>query len=164
MRQETMFDEYVARNPKRYVVNLVNVRLVKEKRIGYLDERIITPAVAAKVSMKLLQEADREHLIVMFIDTDNKINGVEVVSIGTICMTQAVPREVFKGAILANAAGVICVHNHPSGNIIPSQSDKETYKILAQAGEILLIPVIDFIIVGPEGNYFSFREQGYIKN
>jgi DNA repair protein RadC len=163
MRQETMFDEYVARNPKRYAVNLVNVRLVKEKRIGYLDEQIITPEMAVKVAMNLLEGADREHFLTMFVDVNNKINGVQITSIGSICMTSATPREVFKGAILANAAAIICIHNHPSGNLAPSDSDKSMCKILIEAGKILMIPVMDFIIVGPEGDFFSFKEHGYLR-
>jgi len=160
MQQETIFDEYVACNPKRYAVNLVNVRLIKEKRVGYLDEEIKMPEMAVKIAMNLLKGADREHFLAMFLDVKGKINGVQIVSIGTIDTAPVMPREVFKGAILASASGIICVHNHPSGDITPSVGDRAVCQNLVKAGEIMMIPVLDFIIISPDGNFFSFKRQG----
>ncbi|MGI9862323.1 JAB domain-containing protein [Moorella naiadis] len=161
MQQETVFDEYATypNYPKRYAVNLVNVRLVKEKRIGYLDKEIKMPDTAVKIAMNLLNEADREHFLVMFMDVKQKINGVQIISMGTISEVLAPPREVFKGAILAGASGIICVHNHPSGDVTPSESDKLICQNLIKAGKLLSIPVLDFIIVGPGGEFFSFKRH-----
>ncbi len=161
MQQETIFDEYVT-NPKRYAVNLVNVHLIKEKRVGYWEEKLEAPKAAVTIALNLLKSADREHFLVMFIDVKQKINGVQIVSIGTIDTVIAMPREIFKGAILSNASGIICVHNHPSGDITPSPADKKIYEKLAKAGEILSIPVLDFIVINSEGSYFSFETEGYL--
>jgi len=65
------------------------------------------------------------------------------------------PREVFKGAILNNATRIILVHNHPSGQAEPSAEDEEINEVLREAGKLLAIPVIDFVIIGESGRYWS---------
>jgi len=81
--------------------------------------------------------------------------GEEVVSIGTVNSTLVSPREVFKGAILNNAVRIILVHNHPGGNTEPSSEDEEVNGKLKEAGELLGIPMIDFVIIGEDGRYWS---------
>ena len=71
------------------------------------------------------------------------------------------PREVFKSAILSNAAGIILLHNHPSGECTPSESDIKTTKQLVECGNLMQIPVKDHVIVGG-GNYYSFRENDLV--
>jgi DNA repair protein RadC len=69
------------------------------------------------------------------------------------------PREVFKAALLANAAAIIVSHNHPSGDPSPTLDDLEVTGRLTATGEVLGIPVLDHIIIG-DGRYFSFKEGG----
>jgi DNA repair protein RadC len=69
------------------------------------------------------------------------------------------PREVFKAAVVANAASIIMIHNHPSGNPHPSSDDLALTARLKEAGDILGIPVVDHIVLGDE-NYYSFKEAG----
>ena len=71
------------------------------------------------------------------------------------------PREVFKAAILLNAASIVVAHNHPSGDPAPSREDREVTRTLNEAGRLLDIPLHDHVIVGAEG-YFSFREAGLV--
>jgi DNA repair protein RadC len=72
------------------------------------------------------------------------------------------PREVYKAAILANAAAILCGHNHPSGDPQPSQEDRAITLRLAEAGKLLGINVVDHIIIGSTGKYFSFADEGLL--
>lgn len=102
-----------------------------------------------------LAKLDREHLLRLDLDNRNQVIGEETVSIGTINATLVSPREVFKGAILNNAARIILLHNHPAGDPGPSSEDRSIRERLTQAGELLAIPVLDFLIIGQEGKYWS---------
>lgn len=96
----------------------------------------------------------------MLLDNGNKlIKDVEITK-GTLNASLVHPREVFKEAIDHLAAGVIVIHNHPSGNINPSKEDIDVSYQLKKAGEIVGIPVIDHLIVAGDA-YFSFADQGF---
>lgn len=101
---------------------------------------------------------DRECFWTVCLNGKNKVMGVNMVSMGSLTSSIVHPREVFKPAILANAAGVILVHNHPSGDPTPSREDKEMTKRLKDAGEILSINVLDHIIIG--GNCYNSLGDG----
>jgi DNA repair protein RadC len=81
------------------------------------------------------------------------------VSRGTLDSTLVHPREVFKAALLANAAAIVVSHNHPSGDPSPTIDDLEVTTRLVAAGVILGVPLLDHIVVGA-GRYFSFKESG----
>ena len=104
------------------------------------------------------KKQDRECFWVVCLNGKNKVAGVNMASMGSLTSSTVHPREVFKPAILANAAGVILVHNHPSGDPTPSREDKEVTKRLKDAGGILGINVLDHIIIG--GNCYSSLEGG----
>ena len=87
--------------------------------------------------------------------------GIEETSRGSLTTTILHPREVFKSAILANAASIILVHNHPSGDPTPSREDIEITKRLQRAGHLLGIKVLDHIVIGRE-KYVSMKDDGYI--
>jgi len=103
-------------------------------------------------------KADREHFAVLFLDAMNKPTGANIVSIGTLTETQVHPREVFKGAFLANAKKIVIAHNHPAGAAMPSADDLTLTTVLVRAGKLLGIPVVDHVIVSPDGSYFSLHE------
>jgi DNA repair protein RadC len=102
-----------------------------------------------------LEKYDRERLIRVDLDSQNRVVGEEVVAIGTVEATLVSPREVFKGAILNSATRIIVVHNHPGGMAEPSAEDEEVNEQLREAGTLLGIPVIDFVIIGEQGCYWS---------
>lgn len=102
---------------------------------------------------------DREHGIVLGLDTKNKVIYREIVSIGTLNSTFMHPREVFKGAIVHSANGIILAHNHPSGDLTPSYEDIKIGKSMKDAGELLNISVIDMIILGGEKGYYSYLSE-----
>ena len=89
--------------------------------------------------------------------------GVETVSIGSVTASTTTPRDIFKSAILANAVSIIICHNHPSGNLKPSDSDVELTRQLVDAGELLGIKVLDHLIVSNRG-YRSLIEYNEFPN
>jgi DNA repair protein RadC len=105
-------------------------------------------------------DRDREAFIVLLLDVKHRVTAEEVISIGILEGFLTHPREVFKAAVAGSAASIIIAHNHPSGDPKPSAQDREVTRRLQEAGKILGIPVVDHIIVGSTGAYYSFREEG----
>jgi DNA repair protein RadC len=95
--------------------------------------------------------SDREILLSVLLNGMNKIIGVENVAIGGLNSCTWIPRDILKSAILANAAGIVVCHNHPSGPLTPSPQDLEMTDLLVKAGEIVGIKVLDHLIVSHEG-------------
>ncbi len=139
-------------------IPLVRMSMVREKEIPYTAERLNGPEKAAELAEMILKNADREYLIVLSVDSKCRPLAVEIVSIGTVNTTLAEPREIFKHAILVNAAGIILAHNHPSGDCAPSEEDTVITKRVKEAGELLGIPLKDHVIIGD--GYFSFHKEG----
>jgi DNA repair protein RadC len=103
--------------------------------------------------------ADREMFHVLLLDGKNKLIGVNLVSQGSLSESVVHPREVFKAAILSNCSAIIGIHNHPSGDPLPSEEDKRCTTRLAAAGKVLGIPLLDHVVCG-ESEYFSFADAG----
>ncbi len=103
----------------------------------------------------------QEHFVTVTLDGANNVIGARVTFIGTLNQSLVHPREVFAEAISDRAAGVIFVHNHPSGSLEPSADDLAVTKRLVEAGKMLGIEVLDHVIVTKEG-FFSFRQNGRI--
>ncbi|MBI5374217.1 MAG: JAB domain-containing protein [Candidatus Schekmanbacteria bacterium] len=121
-------------------------------------EIVASPRAVANV-MAEEGRADREYLWVLHLNRGNRIIEKELISIGTLTRTVAEPREIFKKAIIQDTSSIITVHNHPGGQTKPSFEDKELWKRLDEAGELIGIDVIDNIIITPSGNYFSTKEN-----
>ena len=143
-------------------IDLVSVKLVREKSISYLQNVISKPHQIAKIFSDLINDSDKEQFVICCLNTKNQPTNISVISIGCLDCTLVHPREVFKVAILSNASAIILGHNHPSGNVEPSVDDKNMTKRICEVGKIHGIKVIDHIIVGYDNNYLSFRESGYI--
>ena len=125
-----------------------------------VPSRVNRPAIAAAVFAKLLADRGRETVAALLLATSHRPLGLHIVSVGTLDAAPVHPREVFKAAVLANAANLIIAHNHPSGDLAPSRVDHEMLNRLAGAGALLGIRVLDYIIVGAGGAYWSAREAG----
>ncbi len=145
-------------------VNVVSIQLVKEKSLSYGSNQINCPRDAADIVGEFLAGADREHFIVLCLDTKNNVNAINTVSVGTLNSSLVHPREVFKAAILANSNAIILCHNHPSGDPHPSKEDLEVTKRLVEAGKLLSIEVIDHVVIGDDGRYVSFKERGLMES
>ena len=124
-----------------------------------------TPAEAAQLVREEMRDLDREEFRVLLLNTKNALIRVADVSRGSLNASIVEPREVFKDAIAASAAGMILVHNHPSGDPTPSSEDIAITKRLVKAGELLNIAVLDHIILGysttgRDHDYASLKELG----
>jgi len=105
-----------------------------------------------------LKDKKKEYLYALFLDSKNRIIGEHFISVGTLDSSLVHPREVFKEAIKNSAAGIILVHNHPSGDCEASNQDITITQRIKEAGKLMNIEIIDHIIIGKE-NYFSFRDK-----
>ena len=132
-------------------------------KILQIKEATEESATSARVIADSMQEearADRECLWVLHLNTQLKVIEKELVAMGVLDAAYVQPREVFKKAILNSACSIITVHNHPSGEATPSANDKEIWHVLVKAGKLLGIPVIDNIILGADGKFYSDKEEG----
>lgn len=140
-------------------VDIVSLKLVKESSVLYETRKISNPYDAYKLIKNFLVDSDREKFVVACLDVKNQPLSIQIVSIGSVNSAIVHPREVFKVAILSNASKIICFHNHPSGNTNFSKEDENITNRLKECGEILGIELVDHIIVGDNGTYFSFKEN-----
>lgn len=133
------------------------VELVREReRTHYTVSR---PDEVAVLVSDYLARVDREHFVVVLLATNNEFIGLHTAHIGSLSASVVGVADTFKVAILANAAAIIVAHNHPSGNLEPSQADIKISRRLHKAGEILGIPLHDSLVVGHDGEFVSLAER-----
>ncbi|MDP4145764.1 MAG: JAB domain-containing protein [Bacillota bacterium] len=142
-------------------VDIVSIKMVKEASMLYKGRKVSSPSDAYKLIKEFLEDADREEMIVCSLDTKNQPTNINVVSIGTLNSSLVHPRELFKVATLSNAASIIVVHNHPSGNPEPSSEDINVTHRLKECGKLLGIDDIEHIIIG-DGSFVSIKEKGIL--
>lgn len=143
-------------------VQVVRVQMVKERSVTFPTNKVCRPEDAASILADFLVGADREHFVVMCLDNKNKVNAINVAAVGILNAAPVHPREVFKPAILSNAAAVILGHNHPSGDPTPSREDMEIARRLVEVGRILGIEVLDHLVIGDDGRFVSMKERGLL--
>lgn len=134
------------------------LRLVRVGKVCEDAERFRDPWTAYFECYDM-SELDREHFVALHLDGGNRIIARETISIGTMDQSLAHPREVFKAAVHNGSAGLILVHNHPTGDPSPSNADVYITKRLKKAGEIIGIRVLDHIIVGSYSFYSMERKK-----
>src|SRR5437899_273965 len=140
---------------------MFELRVVRERRAGYGRSTRIRDAREVYNAFKAhFDPLDREQFVVLLLDGKNHVLGFNVVSVGSLTAALVHAREVFKPAILGNAAAIILVHNHPSGDPEPSAEDLALTQRLWAAGELLGIRVLDAVVVGDDGAYCSLADQG----
>lgn len=144
-------------------IQVYRLRLVREAQLDYapITQPLEAERTVRSIATDLLDGLDREAGVVLALDSRNRPIGCHIVSIGSLSASLIHPREVFKFAILANAASIIFAHNHPSGDTSPSRDDIELTRRLAEAGKLLGIEVIDALITGYD-SLLSFKEKGLI--
>src|SRR5690606_6536937 len=120
---------------------------------------IRSPRDAAEMVRDELRYLKQEHFSCLFLNTNNRVIHKECIFVGSLDTSVVHPREVFREAIRRSSAGIICVHNHPSGDPHPSREDIDVTYRLYEAGEIVGVELMDHIIVG-DGCYFSLKEKG----
>lgn len=138
----------------------VAVRLVEQPSF-LSDEKVDSPQAAVRVLGKELKDYDREVLCVVNMNTKNRPINASIVSMGILDGALAHPREIMKTAILSNAAQIILLHNHISGEVTPSRQDIALTDRMQKVCDMMGIPLADHVIVG-ENQYFSFREKSIL--
>ena len=126
----------------------------------YSKEPMNNPDVAIRVMNEFLSHIDRELFCIVNLQADLTPINMNIVSVGSLNEALINPREIFKSAILSNAHSMMLIHNHPSGNLTPSTSDIQTTARMQELGELMGISLVDHIITGRNGNYYSFRDKG----
>jgi DNA repair protein RadC len=111
------------------------------------------------LSDQSIVDRDKEHFWAIGLDTQMKVKYIEIVTIGTLDASLVHPREVFRYAIMNGVSSLIVGHNHPSGDISPSQHDRNVTRRLVEASKILGIPIHDHIIIGTGAEFYSFAES-----
>lgn len=104
----------------------------------------------------------RESFVVLLLNRANKVLGYSIISTGGLSGTVADPKVIFQVALKSNASSVLILHNHPSGNIQPSDADMKLTSKIKSAGDFLDLPVVDHLIVTNE-SYYSFADEGNLK-
>jgi DNA repair protein RadC len=138
------------------------VRLERERYLAFPWRAFGGPEDAVALFRRYAGVPDREHMIAIHLDARGRVSGLHTVSVGSLQRSEAGAREVFKAAILGNAAGVVLVHNHPSGDPAPSPEDVSVAQGLELVGQLVGIPVVDHVIVGEPG-YASLRDLGLLE-
>lgn len=150
------------------------VKAIQLKALAELAKRMATTRIIGErkrirsssdvndLIMAEMRELKKEVFKVIFLNIKNYIIKIQDISVGSLSSSIVHPREVFTEAIKCSSAGIILIHNHPSGDPTPSKEDIETTTRLVKAGEMMGISVVDHIIVG-DGVYVSMKERGLLK-
>ena len=155
------FDRETLSDNAQFCLKQVDVR-VKLKAAPELKTRypMDNPQHAILAMKDIMIDLDREHFYVVNLDATCRPLNYHVASIGSINVSIVEPAAIFKTALLSNASSIIILHNHPSGNPLPSESDRKATERLIGCEKLLGVSVLDHVIIGSStGFYYSFREK-----
>ena len=147
----------------------VLIQLVKELLGTYLAERVkgrdlmASPQQVVDFAKVRLAAYPHEVFMVIYVNAKNEVIDEEIVHEGTVDRTVVYPRRIVESALAHHAAGLVLVHNHPSGHTEPSEEDKRITYTIIEAAHTMDIRIVDHIIVGKEG-YFSFMEHNLVRH
>ena len=147
--------------PKRKV-SIIKLQMVREGEALYGTKRFRNAREAAEMVRPLFEYSDREMLLVMSLDAVLTPVALEIAAVGSLNVCGVDMREVFKHAVLSNAAKIICFHNHPSGNLEVSREDSLITKRICESGALLGVELLDHIIVGLDGSFISMKEMNML--
>jgi DNA repair protein RadC len=143
-----------------YTIPRYTIGLIKEPTTHFTPTPHYDSSESVYACLKpILANQDREHMYGLFLDAKHALIGINHIAMGNMTEAFIHPREVFKCAILLNAAALILAHNHPSGDPSPSREDRLLTTRLAEAGTLLGIALLDHLIIG-EDRYYSFADHG----
>lgn len=139
------------------------IKIIRESTVPYslTKTHIHSAKVAKEHAYLIFRKLEREEFKVTFLDSQNAFIDTVTLGIGTINYTPIFPREIVKAGINCNAAGAILMHNHPSGETVPSQADKDITEMIKKALDLIEIQTHDHLIVGGHEVY-SFAENGLL--
>jgi len=144
----------------KYKIPQFSTRLVRERAVTYATPKVTEAASAALILHAMLDTADREKIVVIYLNGRLEPTGCEVVAVGGLHGVGTGPREIFRGAIIARAAAIILGHNHSSGDPTPSPQDVEFTRGICAAGKVVGIGVTDHMVVCSNGTHRSMFDMG----
>jgi len=141
--------------------NLAEIEIKYSTRVKPSEmEKVVTSHEAYEILKKIYPSLEhREYFYMLCLNRNNKVLGYSLISMGGLSGTVVDVRIIFQTALKASACSIILSHNHPSGNLVPSEADKDINKKIKEAGKFLDIPVLDHLILTPE-SYLSFADEG----
>jgi len=142
-------------------VDIVTLRMVKEKSTLYAGRKVSSPQAGYSLVKDFLENLDREALVVVALNSQNEPNNLSIASLGTLDSSPVHPREILKTAVISNASSILVAHNHPGNSMLPSPADQDATQRIGDACRTMGIDLLDHIIVG-EGQYYSFKEHGLL--
>lgn len=149
---------------KQNYISVIKLEMVKEKGFSY-EKSLKSSDMIVKFVGDFFSNSTKEILVVLSLDATMKPLAVEKVAVGTLIQCLVGIPEIFRHAIVCCAANIICIHNHPSGNVQPSAEDFYVTEKLQKAGNLLGISLQDHVIVDNDGkNYFSMAKEGCLNN
>jgi DNA repair protein RadC len=147
-------------------VTISEVQLIYKSRVKASDRKKIS---CSRDAYKIFMDSWNPDIIefveefkILLMNRSNSVLGILDISKGGISGTVTDVRLIFQAAIKANASGLIACHNHPSGNLNPSESDTRLTQKIKDAGTLLDIQLLDHLILATEGNYYSFADNGLL--
>lgn len=140
------------------------VREVTARYIGPRRKSVVitSPKLAADFIRPLLRDHVREHLFALYLDAAHRVISYSLVSLGSATSAPAYPREIFQGAVLLGACALVLAHNHPTGDLVPSQDDMSVTSHIRDAGVLLGIKLLDHVIVSAD-SFYSFADNDRLK-
>ena len=136
-------------------------RRFREDEISIGKQKIKSAKDIVDILMPQMRDQKTEVFKVVHLDSSNRIIDIEDAAIGTVNHAMPIIREIIHSALQKFAVSIVCVHNHPSGNIVPSTQDKKFTKELSDAGKLMEIKVVDHVIIGDD-SYYSFSDEEVI--
>ena len=158
MTTQTLFRKVVFTNQLEVISKKIKVA---DDEKEYFCKAVNSPDRIYEMFKKVFENSPVELFMVIHLKANNNVSAFEIITKGILNSSLVHPREVFRSAIMRNAASIILAHNHPSGNCEPSTEDLQITKQLVEASKIIGIPVQDHIIF-TETTYCSFAERGLL--
>ena len=157
------FQEFKGIGPAKAITISAAMELGRRRKESGPDEKlkVITSADAAAIFKPLLSDLAHEEFWILLLNRNNLVLDKIMVSQGGLSGTVIDVRIILKMALDKLACSIILCHNHPSGNLLPSEADKEITRKIKEAGKHMDIPILDHVIIG-NGSYFSFADEGLI--
>ena len=137
-------------------------RRFREDELRETQLQIKSSRDLAEILMASMRDLKIEVFKVVFLNSQNRIITIEEITQGTVNRASPFIREIFQKALAHFAVGVVCAHNHPSGDVTPSPEDRQFTRDLTEAGRVLSVKVIDHMIIG-DNRYFSFADSGQLR-
>lgn len=147
---------------KKHTIAITEIKQVINRELELEIDQIRSPKEASDLAYSIIGDSDREHFLVISLSTKNRVNNIEIAHVGTLNTCVTSPRDILKGAILANAAAIILVHNHPSMDLKPSEEDIQFTRRMIDAGQTIGIEMLDHVIINQNNEYYSMKEFNFV--